>query len=333
MKINIDKLELNNKSEGVGRVNDIMKNIVNGSNLLPKPITYKDIDTSLTEFVSKDINILFGESEIKTFFFAQQRMNEFTKTWEMVDENKNILPNFKIVTRENNPNPGELQGGLFNIPGEPYFDISTFNKWDGNKNITVTCKMKQPYCVDLIYNVKFITNRLNLLNEMNNKFIDTFKSRQSYITVNGHYMPVTLESVDDEGDYDLNERKIFIQNFQLKVMGYIINENDIVFEENIVRALVDVNVELSNKPSFSNSNGNLLVNFPRKSKTVVSIKSDDDYNIVGINLEDSNILSYVIKINGSLVSDLFSIEKYDIINIVIQRDNKNTQSTLKLKIG
>ena len=136
--MNIDKLNLINKPEGVPRVNEIMKMQIDGSNLLPKPISYKDIDESMTEFVSKNLNLLDSGYDIKTFFFAQQRMSEFTKTWELTDENKNIIPNFNIVTRENNPKPGSLQGGLFNIPGNIYFNIGTFNKWDGNKNITVT---------------------------------------------------------------------------------------------------------------------------------------------------------------------------------------------------
>ena len=327
--MNLDKLDLNNKIDGVPRVNEIMRMQVDGSNLLPKPITYIDIDTEMTNFVSNKFNVVFGENQIKTFFFAQQRMSEFTKTWEMVDENKNVLPNFKIVTRENNPKPGTLQGSMANIPGEPYFDIGTFNKWDGNKNITVTCKMKQPYCVDIIYNIKFVTNRLNLLNELNNKVIDTFKAKQAYLIVNGHYMSVVLEDVGDESDYELDQRKIFVQNYQLKVTGYIINEGDVIFEENMVRSLVGVEIDV-NKPnmSFIKTDGNLMVEFPRKSKTTTTFKSDGDYSVVNIN--NSNLISYVIKVNNVVVENNFTLQKYDKIQISIKRENKNNISKIIL---
>ena len=93
-----------------------------------------------------------------------------------------------------------------------------FEKKVGNKNITVTCKMKQPYCVDLMYNVKFITNKLSLLNELNNIINEKFKSKYNYISVNGYYMPIYLEDIDDESEYDIDERKIFIQNLR-KLQG------------------------------------------------------------------------------------------------------------------
>lgn len=310
-----------------------MEKLVDSSNIAPKPINYLDIDDSMTEFVINRFKVLFGEHEIKTFFFAQQRMSEFTKTWEMVDENKNILPNFKIVTRENNPKPGTQQGGMFNIPGEPYFEIGTFNKWDGNKNITVTCKMKQPYCVDIIYNIKFVTNRLSLLNELNNNVISEFKANQSYLSVNGHYMPVMLEDVGDESEYDLGERKIFVQNFQLKVAGYIINENDIIFEENMVRSLIGIEIEQQRPGLNAVKDGkNLVIDFPRKSKTFSTIKSDGNYHIVGVGVSNSNIASFYIKVNNSLVSvfDDFYLEKYDTVLISIDRVKRNEASKITL---
>lgn len=332
--MNLNKLELINKTEGNVRINEIMSEMVKNSNLLPKPVSYKDIDAEMTNFISTEFDVQFGKQDIKTYFFSQQRMSEFTKTWEMVDENMNLVPNFKIVTRENNPKPGTLQGGMFNIPGEPYFTIGTFEKWSGEKPITVSCKMKQPYCVDIIYNIKFVTNRLNLLNELNNLANDRFKSKQCYLIVNGHYMPITLEDVGDESDYDLNEKKIFVQNFQLKVAGYIINEKDIIFEENISRSLVGIEIDSKNPVNNIEYEGkNIIINFPRKSKTKTSFRlsvEDGVSNIVNINADDSNVLSYTISRNGELVDDNFNISKNDRINIMIERVNYNNPSKIIL---
>lgn len=329
--MNIDKLELQDKKDGINRVNEIMK-MQTDNNLYPKTISYKDIDTEMTSFVSKQLNLIFSGKEIPTFFFTQQRMSEFTKTWEVVDDNHNVLPNFKTLTRENNPKPGTLMGEMSNIPGEPLFEIGTFEKWDGNKNITVTCKMKQPYCVDIIYNVKFITNRLNLLNELNNIVIDKFKSKQSYIVVNGHYMPVILEDIGDESDYELDQRKIFIQNFQLKVSGYIINESDIIFEENIVRTMVSIETDYRKPKVISPmTDKNIIIEFPVKGKKIISFKADRNFNISSINT--TNVLSYDLYLNNIIVNDIINIltiKKYDKILVKISKISRNQLSTITL---
>lgn len=327
--MNIDKLELINKKDGIARVDEIMKMPIDG-NLLPRTISYKDIDTEMTSFVSKELNITFGNNEIPTFFFTQQRMSEFTKSWEILDDNHNILPNFKTVSRENNPKPGTLMGELSNIPGEPLFNVGTFNKWDGNKNITVTCKMKQPYCVDIIYNIKFITNKLNLLNELNNIVINKFKSKRAYIIVNGHYMPVVLEDIGDESDYELDQRKIFIQNFQLKVSGYIINDSDLIFEENIVRTMISIEVD-ARKPKIISpmTSKNIIIEFPIKGKLIISFRADRDFDVSTITT--NNISFYEIYMNNILVTgSVLKIKKYDKILIKINKISRNQLSTLTL---
>ena len=329
--MNLNKLDLNKEIIGNNRSNEIMKMQFSETNLIPKPISYIDIDEEMIEFVSNNLSITSGGDKLKTFFFVQQRMSEFTKTWEMVDENKNVLPNFKIITRDNDPKPGTLQSELSNIPGEPFFKIGTFEKVNNkNEKITISYKMKQPYCVDMLYDVKIITNRLTLLNKFNNKVNDEFKSKQSYLVVNGRYMPIILEDIDDDSDYDLDERKIFVQNIRLKVLGHIINEEDIVVEENIVSHLVDISVDNSNKPnmSFLKDSNNVVVEFPRKSKTFTIFKSDGDYNIT--NILGENTLSFNIKVNNQDVSGAFKLSKYDRVQVSIQRDNKNNISKIIL---
>ncbi len=69
----IDNNTLDNKTIGVGRVLEIMSNqLENG--ITPKTITYKDIDTEMMEFISKEVPMLYVGKEIPTFFFTQQRL-------------------------------------------------------------------------------------------------------------------------------------------------------------------------------------------------------------------------------------------------------------------
>ena len=326
----IDNNTLDNKTIGVGRVLDIISNqLENG--ITPKTITYKDIDTEMMEFISKEVPMLYVGKEIPTFFFTQQRFNEFTKTWEMLDENNNLLPNFKTVTRENNPKPGTLMGNMFNIPGKQFFNVSSFEKKVGNKNITVTCKMKQPYCVDLMYNVKFITNKLSLLNELNNIINEKFKSKYNYISVNGYYMPIYLEDIDDESEYDIDERKIFIQNFRIKVCGYIINKNDIIYVENPNRILVDISSNKYNPKIITPSlnENQLIIEFPIKGNNLASFRSKSIYHFT--NIETENIIDYKIYINNILAIDDFKINKYDRVTIKIIKESRSILSKIILK--
>lgn len=325
----IVKTNIMDQTYGVDAISELQLSPFKNLAQLPSPITYKDIDEGVQRFVND--KFISSDNKFPTYFFAQQRMSEFTKTWEMVDENKNVIPDFKIVTRENNPKPGSLQGGMYNIPGDYYITIGTFDKKVDGQDITVSYKMKQPYCVDLVYNIKFVTNRLNLLNLMNNSIIELFKSRQNYIVINGYYIPITLEDVGDESDYDLDQRKIFVQNYNFIVNAFIINQEDLICEENLVRYNIDFDFIDKNKPIvINNLPKNLIFEFPIKSKTYVKFKSNGFYENLSVSNVDQNILSYNLKINNIVVdtSNSFNINKYDNILISIDRESRFIKSSI-----
>ena len=77
------------------------------------------------------------------------------------DENGNLLLNFKTVSRDNNPETGDNQGGLWNIPGDRYYTLSIRNVMDDNGTEHYEIySMKQPFAVDLMYRINFITKCL-----------------------------------------------------------------------------------------------------------------------------------------------------------------------------
>ena len=192
-KININKNKLNNTLYGDFENKSVIDNIFKGGNILPKPVTYNEIHDEFVTFVNLKLETKHEGEIIPTFYYSQQRFSEFSKTWEHVDENKNIQANFKIITRENNPKKGSALGEYYNIPGDDFYTLGTAEKWDNGKNITISYKAKQPYCVDFIYEIKIIANKMDLLNDFNNKVQDVFKSKQAYIRPNGHFMTVNLE--------------------------------------------------------------------------------------------------------------------------------------------
>lgn len=86
--------------------------------------------------------------------------------------------------------------------------------------------MKQPFCVDLEYTVTIVTNKYEVLNDMNQRIHFEFKAINCYIAPNEHFMPMTLEDISDESEYSLDDRKYYSQSYKIKVKAYIIRKED-----------------------------------------------------------------------------------------------------------
>ena len=78
--------------------------------------------------------------------------------------------------------------------------------------------MKQPKAIDLVYKVSLVTNKYELLNEFNEIINDKFKARQCYIRPNGHYIPMVLEDVSDDTEYNIENRKFYSQSCDIIIL-------------------------------------------------------------------------------------------------------------------
>ena len=136
------------------------KTILEKVPILPKPLEYEDIDNSFFDFVKDDIDIVIDGKIVPTFtLYSSQRFSEYSQTWNYTDEDDNLLMNFKTVNRDTNPSFGENQGGLWNIPGERKYRLLQRTVLDDNGTESYEVySMKQPYTVDLLYRINFVTN-------------------------------------------------------------------------------------------------------------------------------------------------------------------------------
>lgn len=224
----LDKLHLRSKKEGNAQRIDMSLKILDKGTPLPLPVEYKDIDSAMQEWVDKELNIVYDGEKLPTFkLFANQRINEYSQTWQHLDNNGNLLLNFKTITRENNPQKGDNQGQSANIPGDRYYPMFLVPTLEDNQQIAYDMySMKQPFCVNMEYTITLITNKYELLNQMNQMVNDKFKSINVYIFPNNHPMPLTLDSINDESEYSLDDRKYYSQSYKLKLKAYIIQEKD-----------------------------------------------------------------------------------------------------------
>ena len=224
----MDKLKLRHHAFGTERRRNMSKMILERGTPFPKPIEYSDIDEAMYKWVEEHIDLVYNGERIPTYkLYSTQRLSEYIQEWDKQDETGNPNINFKTITRELNPQKGENQGNYFNIPGHKdfamfYIPVLQENGTEAYDKYT----MKQPFSVNFLYSVSIVSNKMELVNEMNELMHYEFSAINCYISPNDHPMSMTLEDVSDESEYQIDDRKYYSQTYKIKVRGYIIRKED-----------------------------------------------------------------------------------------------------------
>lgn len=313
------------KAYGNVRRENLSKEIMYKEPIFPKTVEYNDIDAAMAEWVDKKINIVYDGIKLPTYnSLTTQRFSEYSQTWQYTDESDSPIMNFKTYTRDVNPTKGTINSNTMNIPGERLYEIARIPiKQDNSVDCYDIYQMKQPFGVDLSYKVSIFTNKFELMNEMNTKVHDLFKAIECYIRVNGHYMCLLLDGVDDESVYSLNEKKFYSQTFNIKCLAYIITENDFKIDRIPKRLLTIVECEKSiNKARViieenEDETLNLVISYPKYAKNVTKFKIDEDITITSV--KTTNISSY-------------KIERYDSRELINTNEEFNLKENEKLRI-
>ena len=322
----LNYLDVKSQPEGNEERYEMLKNIVKNGTFLPKTVEYKDIDASFKEWVDNSLKISYNDKVLPTMvLYSNQRFTEYSQTWQYTDENKNLILNFKTVSRENNPQYGKIQSGLWNIPGNRFYKMNEQIVLDDNGSESLQIlKMRQPMAIDFVYKVSIYTTNFETINEFNRIVNDRFKARQDYIFPNGHAMPLILEDISDKSSYEIEDRQFYSQSFSIRVMGYVITEEDYRVEERPIKtgasfhntlskrkATVDVEeyVNPCNKPEEEEKYYyrpiSIIVSFPNcirqaefsihEEETLFSTFVTDTIELVGAR-------NYKIKINGNEIA-------------------------------
>ena len=241
----MDRLRLRNHARGVERRRNMSKIILEKNTPFPKPVEYEDIDSAFFDWVDKKLEVVYNGKRLPTYkLFSNQKLSEYTQTWKNLDETGNIVMNFKTITRENNPQHGESQGGNYNVPGNrdyPMFYVPVLQ--ENGEEAYDLYSMKQPLSVNFLYTVTIICNKYELLNKFNELMHYEFSALECYISPNDHPMPMVIENITDESEYSIDDRKFYAQAYQIKLMAYVIRKEDFkvtkIPSRFIVRILTD----------------------------------------------------------------------------------------------
>lgn len=228
----LEKLRLRRHACGTEQRRNMSKLILEHGTPFPKSIEYSDIDNAMFKWVDEKIDIVYDGKKLPTYkLYSTQRLSEYLQSWDKQDDTGNLIINFKTVTRELNPQRGESQGNYFNIPGHKdfamfYVPVLQENGIEAYDKYT----MKQPFQVNFIYSVSIISNKMEVINDMNEKMHYEFSAINCYISPNDHPMSMTLDDVSDESEYTIDDRKYYSQTYKIKVRGYIIRKEDYKIE-------------------------------------------------------------------------------------------------------
>lgn len=151
------------------------------------------------------------------------------------------------------------------------------------------------------------------------RMLDLFKARQCYLRVNGRYIPMTLEEVNDETEYTIENRKFFVQSFVIKAMAYITRREDfkvskfpknvMMFNEGLTpKKKKKVEVEIEEYTELKNTVVEIAVDFAQYVNKA-EFEMDDDVSITEIRKD--NVSQVRLQINGK---PLYSVTEFKLNN-------------------
>ena len=171
------------------------------------------------------------------------------------------------------------------------------------------------------------------LNRINVKIQHTFNAIQYYIKVNGHPMPLLLENIGDESNIDdFENRRFYVQPFEIRLQGYVLDEDKFEVIPAINRALVmseitDTPIVPKFTTNVNKSEGSVFHNiiFKARSESNFTFVSDFDLKYTDIsNVEGAtNIIlkvNGIEKLNGLTIGSNIIISAGDTIYIKVSRD-------------
>jgi hypothetical protein len=209
-----------------GAAEALKEEITEKNTFLPQGVMHIDLDRGFKEFITKECKVTYNGSVIPVVMMSIQKWNEFTATWQFVDEFENIKIPFISVIRQPDTKPG-THPAIYNIPGHPTFTYAEVPTWDGNRKGVDLYKIPQPTPIDVMYEVRIFAYRQKELNAFNLVMMKMFNARQAYATVNGNPIPLILEEVSDESQVeDLESKRYYVQTYTINLQGFILDPED-----------------------------------------------------------------------------------------------------------
>jgi hypothetical protein len=335
-KGNITNIDITKGKIGPERRQEILDGIADKGTFLPRGVSAEDMDSAVVDFFNSEdgLSISIDGEKIPVIFLTIQRWNEFSKTWTFSDKYKNVKMPFITILRKPDIQQGQNQAGLWNIPGKRTYTYMKVPTWDGARRGVDLYKIPQPVSVDLTYEVRIFTTKMKELNNYNTAIQLAFQSRQCYINVKGHPMPLHLESIGDESNIDdFENKRFYVQTFEVTLLGYILEESQFEVIPTINRTVMAIEVEdkkVFNEPFFDENrkDNTVTFNFLFKPMSNTQFSFILKYNVTFTLLQDiKNINRITIIVNnvtvfdGTILNTPLILSENDEITIKVNKNN------------
>lgn len=317
------------------RREQLLQYITEDGTYLPKQLLHPELDRGFLDFVKEDLETTVAGKVIPMvdIIITTQNWAQFTETWNFNDLNGNPNPPFITVVRQPEVKYGSNPALLWNIPNRKEFYYAAVPTWNGNIKGMDIYKIPQPVPVDITYNVKIVCNRMRELNEFNKNVIQTFASRQAYRKIEGHYIPIIMNSISDESMVELERRRYYIQNYEFTMLGFLLDPDEFEVAPAVSRVFntfeVVGNVPPSRKQKFPENPSSFDRVFTfGPSETMRTMVADytGNFSLIGqSNIENVNGIDVYIKPQGSADFDFYGTD-VSVIQV-------NTNDTLKFEIN
>ena len=350
----IKNIDLSNNKEGDERRNEIYTDLLADGAIFPKPVGYKEIDISFIKFVKEELEVNYEllNSELNTSdvkrvpvynYFNLNRSYDFMQAWKNSDLFKEKELPFITVTRSPAPKEGTMQNGYWNIPTKKPYTVYKIPSINNGVETFDLYKIPQPIAIDIEYKIRIFAIDIRLINDFNSKILKKFSARQAYVFPNNHPMAMLLDDISDSTNYDINERKFYVQEFTINLTGYILPEEDFQITPAVSRARISFNIidvsSTKKKETISclkimdyNDDNTIYGNLAFKNgNTKIKIYFTKNTTISEIT-NAYNIPSYKLLVNNNENNTLpLSLNKGDILTINITKEYPQNSSGFILK--
>lgn len=306
------------------RRREIRDMITKDGTYLPKSLLHADLDKGFLEFVKEKFKIISEGKKIPVvdIIITTQNWSQFVETWDIQNIDKNIEPPFLTIIRNPEVKYGNNPSVMYNIPNRRMYYYMEVPTWDGNRVGADIYKIPQPVPVDIKYTLAIICNRMREINNLNQIVMETFASRQSYQTINGHYIPIINDSFTDESIMDLEKRKYYIQKYDFTMMGFLIDEKQFEVRPAISRTFQVFELDQGPKKNKPKRNTPTQLEDIIYSYLDGSVSEKYTFNYVcNISIESIiNITNYSVYINENYYGDnitLIQVNNGDVVRINI----------------
>lgn len=211
------------------RRQELLDKITKSDTYLPDSILHDDLDGGMLDFVKQNFVVISDGEKIPIIpkIMTIQRWGEFTNNWNFSDDDGNVKLPFITLIRKPDVQPGTNPSVQRTIPDRSTFYYASVPTWNGTQMGADIYKMPQPVAIDITYEVTIVCTKFRDLNKLNKIILQKFSSRQSYTTVKGHYIPIVLDTIDDNTPMEtLDGRRFYIQNYKFILLGILIDSDE-----------------------------------------------------------------------------------------------------------